>query len=56
MPIASTEEVLGIDMLSFFYNTVRIHTSIGYGSPQQLEDKFFSAEEKTDTLTGTDNK
>ena len=38
-----------------FYNTIRIHTSIGGGSPQQLENKFFSAEEKPVTLTGTDN-
>jgi len=38
-----------------FYNTIRIHTSIGGGSPQQLENKFFSAEAKRVTLTGTDN-
>ena len=38
-----------------FYNTTRIHTSIGGGSPQQFENKFFSAEAKPVTLTGTDN-
>jgi len=38
-----------------FYNTIRIHTSIGGGSPQQFENKFFSEEEKEVILTGTDN-
>lgn len=38
-----------------FYNTTRIHTSIGGRSPQWIENKFFSEEEKEVTLTGTDN-
>ena len=36
-----------------FYNTTRIHTSIGGTSPQWHENKFFSEEEKTLTLTGS---
>jgi transposase InsO family protein len=38
-----------------FYNTTRIHTSIGGRSPQWIENKFFSEEAKEVTLTGTDN-
>ncbi len=38
-----------------FYNTIRIHTSIGENAPQQFENKFFSEEKETVRLTGTDN-
>ena len=38
-----------------FYNTNRIHTSIGGRPPQSAENIFFSEEDKAATLTGTNN-
>jgi len=34
-----------------FYNTTRIHTSIGGRSPQRLENEFFSEEKRKDTVS-----
>jgi putative transposase len=36
-----------------FYNTTRIHTSIGGRSPQWLENEFFSEEKRKDTVSIT---
>lgn len=38
-----------------FYNTTRIHTSIGGMTPQSIE-KFFSGEEKTSTVIATEEQ